>query len=70
MFSVCGFVELRATDVIGRLVLNRDSIWAQRCVYSLRTLLKQQYVRVIRYVVILCMMERMHDSLSHDQAKL
>ncbi len=47
VLQVSGFLELEATGVIKRIVLNRTSALARHCAKSLRTLLKREQVRVI-----------------------
>jgi hypothetical protein len=46
VFHVCGFMESGAQDAVKRIVLSQAAGWARRCADSLRTLLKQQHVRV------------------------
>ncbi len=47
VFQVSGFLELEATGLIKRIVLNRMSALARHCAKSLQTLLKREQVRVI-----------------------
>lgn len=46
VFTVSGFFELGAKNLIKRIVLSAAAAWARRCANSLRALLKQQQVRV------------------------
>jgi hypothetical protein len=46
VFTVSGFIEVGPKNLIRRIVLSYAAAWARRCANSLRTLLKQQHVRV------------------------
>jgi hypothetical protein len=46
VFHVSGFVEVGARGAVRRIVLNGAAAWARRCANALRTLLKQEHVRV------------------------
>jgi hypothetical protein len=47
VLQVSGFLELEATGVIKRIVLNGASALARHCAKSLRVLLKREQVSVI-----------------------
>ncbi len=47
VLQVSGFLELDATGVIKRIVLNITSGLARHCLKSFQVLLKPEYVRVI-----------------------